>query len=550
MSGLRQALGAALWHLSDLVRADERSRSFRAKAYRRAVWSLDDLGPDLAEPPETMLSVPGIGPGVLKLIEEFRSSGRIAQLERLEGQYPHDVARLRRLPRMTPALLRSLKGELGVEVTADLIAAVESGGVTTLRGVGSPTAERWARILELAPSPEAVPAYQAAVLADSLRRHLFRHLGAETQIAGQLRRTDEWVDLIELIAEVGDFETAMSFLEETAVARLEGHTDRPGVSLRTHEGMSAHVHLAAPGRSGALLLEKTGPPGHTEPLLADIHDDTLTEVAIYARNGKMWIPPAARELGPDTAEEVVRMGQIRGDLHLHTDWSPDGRMGLVDVLSGAVDRGYEYVLITDHTSGLRFGGLDGQALSRQREDIETMRDRFPGLAVMHGAELNIARDGSLDIDEDGLSLLDMAVAGLHSNFDLDRAEQTDRVLRAMQHPVVRVLAHPTGRRIGIRPPVELDMEAVIVAASKNQVALEVNGHQDRLDLSAPLAAEAAAGGAMLVANSDAHRLGEMGNIANSVATMQKAGVGPGLVINTMPLDRLQAWVSRSGIVFG
>ena len=161
----RQAFGAALWRLSDLVRADERSRSFRAKAYRKAVWSLDDLPPHLGGPAEDMLAVPGIGPGVLRLIDEFRSSGEIALLERLENLYPRDVARLRKLPRMTPALLRSLKGELGVDRAADLVAAVGSGAVETLKGVGPTTAERWARALELAPSAKAVPAFEAAVLA-------------------------------------------------------------------------------------------------------------------------------------------------------------------------------------------------------------------------------------------------------------------------------------------------------------------------------------------------------------------------------------------------
>lgn len=538
----RQDLGAALWRLSDLVRADERSRSFRAKAYRRAVWALDDLAPDLSDPPEAMLTVPGIGSGVLRLIEEFRSHGRLELLDRLEALYPEDASRLRRLPRMTPALLRSLKGELGVERVTDLMGAVESGGVEALRGVGPTTAERWARTLELFPSPEAIPAFQAAVLADELGRHLRRHLGGEVWAAGSVRRSDEWAERIDLVAEVEDLEGARTFLEETAVARFSGHGDRDAVRLRTHDDVEVLVHPVPPDRVGVRLLEVTGPSDHADPLLAAIDDEPLTEPEIYERSGQVWVPPAARGLPTEMAAGVVRLEKVNGDLHLHTDASPDGRMSLFEILTKAVDHGYEYVLITDHTAGLRFGGLDGEGLLRQAREVEEIRPRFPDLAVLHGAELNIGRDGRLDIRDEVLSQLDLAVAGLHSNFDLDRSEQTARVLTAMEHPVVRVLAHPTGRRIGTRPAVDLDIEAVISSAVENRVALEVNGHRDRLDLSASLAAQAVAAGAMLAADSDAHRIGEMGNLANAVATMQKAGVRPASVVNALPLDRFREWV--------
>jgi DNA polymerase (family 10) len=220
-------------------------------------------------------------------------------------------------------------------------------------------------------------------------------------------------------------------------------------------------------------------------------------------------------------------------------------MSLDEILLEAVDRGYEYVLITDHTSELRFGGLGESGLDAQAIAIEALRANFPDLVVLHGAELNIARDGSLDIDEGALDRLDLAVAGLHSFFDLDRSEQTARVIRALDHPVVRVLAHPTGRRIGARPGIDVDIDSVIASAIANDVALEVNGHRDRLDLSASHAATAVAAGALLAANSDAHRIGEMGNVANAVATMQRAGVAPDAVVNSWPADRFISWVRRT-----
>ena len=546
MSTPRQDLGEALWRLSDMVRADERSRSFRAKAYRRAVWSLDDLAPDLSDPAEKALSIPGIGAGVLRLIEEFRETGQLDLLERLVKAYPGDVSRMRRLPRMTPTILRSLKGELAVDTSADLIAAIEAGGVEALRGVGPATAERWGRTLQLAPSDQAIPGYQATVLADALTRHFRRHVGAEFQVAGAVRRIDEWVESVDLVAGTNEVEAGGKFLEATAVARLIGHGPKGETVLQTHEGVRTRVHLVRPSEVGGRLLLETGPEWHAGELLADIDGNGLTEAEIYEENGRLWVPPAARALESEIAEVVVRTAQIKGDLHLHSELSPDGRMSLFEILAESVERDYEYVLITDHTTGLRFGGLDSAGLQLQSTLIEEARARFPDLLVLQGAELNIDRDGSLDIDDEALSRLDFAVAGLHSHFDLERSDQTARVLRAVSHPAVQVLAHPTGRRIGNRPAIDIDFDAVIAAAVENNVALEVNGHRDRLDLSAEHAALAVAGSAYLAANSDAHRIDEMGNIANAVATMQRAGVAPPSVVNTMPVGEFREWAGVAG----
>jgi DNA polymerase (family X) len=542
----RQDFGQALWRLSDLVRADERRRSFRAKAYRRAVWSLDDLAPDLSDPSEKALSVPGIGPGVLRLIEEFRASGELDLLERLTQLYPAESARIRRLPRMTPAILRALKGELGVDTTAELINAIEAGGVEALRGVGPATAERWAATLELAPSMTSIPSFQAYVLADALGKHLIRHLGGTVHAAGAVRRGEEWVETVDLVAGIDDVAAGHEFLQGTAVARFAGEGPAGEILLQTHEGAAAHVHLVRPAELGGKLLEVTGPDRHAGPLLAGIDAEGLTESEIYERNARLWIPPAARALDPEIAASVVRNGQIKGDLHLHTDLSPDGRMNLFEIAAEATDRGYEYILVSDHTIGLRFGGLDSAGLEGQRVLIEETRARFPDLLVLQGAELNIDRDGSLDVDDEALGRLDFAVAGVHSNFDLDRFEQTARVLKALSHPAVRVLAHPTGRRIGNRPAIDLDIDAVIAAAVENNVALEVNGHRDRLDVSAEHAALAVAGGAVLAANSDAHRIGEMGNVTNSVATMQRAGIPPSSVVNTMSVAAFREWAGVIG----
>ncbi len=541
-SGARRELGRSLWRLADLVQADERRRSFRAKAYRNAVWSLDHLSPDLQDSVETMRAVPGIGAGVVKLIEEFKTTDNIEQLDRLSRLYPKDVAKLRRLPRMTATMLKALKLDFGVEHASDLTTVIESGMAEEIRGIGPTTMERWLQTIQLTPF-DKVPDYQAFVLAQRLAHHLEGHVASAVRVAGEVRRVEEWVTALDLVAAGDAVDSIAAFLKLTAVADSSVVEADSSIWLTLHAGIPARVWTTLPEGLGVSMLRATGPAAHVDRVLQGSTTGFGSEEAVYQAGGLPWIPPAARDLPLDVASAVIQTKDIKGDLHLHTEWSPDGRMTISELCERAVERGYEYLVITDHTSGLRFGGLDGPSLIRQREDIDEVRDRFPGLTVLHGAELNADREGDLDIEDEFLELLDLAVVGLHSHFDLDELEQTRRLLRAMSHPIVRVIAHPTGRRLGIRPEIALDFDAVIAGAIEHSVALESNGHRDRLDLSAPLLARAIEAGALIAANSDAHRRGEMANVANAVATLQRAGATAAPVINTLPGDQFLAWVA-------
>lgn len=523
-----------LWRLADLVRVAETRRSFRSKAYRRAIWSLDDL-PALDVTDEDLLATPGIGPGVSALIREYRGSGVLRQLIPLEEAYPLEAPRLRRLPRMTPRMLRDLKAELGVETTADLVAAIESGAAATVRGAGGQTLELWRAVLDLAPDESAMPAHRAWVSASELVAHLTRHTGVRTEIAGEVRRVEEWVHRLDLVAVTEDPGSLAAFLETTAV--LDSYSGDEG---RTHDGLRVVVHVAAPEEAGSVLITATGPSRHLDQL-GDM-DPAATEEEVYAEAGMAWVPPPARGLDPETAARVVTVNDLQGDLHLHSAASPDGRMTLDEMCEMAIGLGYQYVLITDHTQGLGFGGLDEEAIVRQSEEIVALRSRHQGLTVFHGAELNIGQDGTLDLDDIALMQLDFAVAGVHSHFGLGSEEQTDRVVMALAHPKVRVLAHPFGRRIGIRPPLSIDMDRVIEAAVAHGVALETNGHRDRLDLPAEWVERAASAGAVFAANSDGHTLTEMRNIANAVATLQRAGIAPERVVNSWDVAKFKAWL--------
>jgi histidinol phosphatase-like PHP family hydrolase len=481
----RQQFARELWDLADLEAAASERRSFRSRAYRQAVWSLDDLSPDLGDPVEEMLVVPGIGEGVVSLILEFRESGSIRRLEKLRSELPAGAPLLRRLPRMRPDLLRRLKADLGVETATDLQAALDTGAAETVPGVGPATVAVWQDRTERELTVPGIPIPLALSFARQLRDHIQRHVGgADIAIAGAVARLDDRVDEIE----------------------YEGPPDQVGPFLAA----SALVHRRHPG---AIRFSTLGG-------------------AVSIRS------PAA-----EVTVAGLEVGDLCGDLHRHSDWSPDGHDSLASIVDGAIRRGFEYVAITDHASNLTFGGLSPEDLVRQRGEIDALSRETPFL-ILQGAELNIDRKGGVDYPDDVLATLDFRLAAVHSHFDLPEPEQTERVLATIHNPLIHAIGHPTGRRMGYRPPIRLDMRAVLEAAAATSTALEVNGHLDRLDLPAEYLSAAASLGVVFVANSDAHRHREWENLANAVTLLRKSGVSPDQVVNTWSAERLQRWLER------
>lgn len=487
MDNPRQRFARELWNLADLEAAASARRSFRSRAYRQAVWSLDDVASDLDAPGEEMLAVPGIGEGVVGLIREFRESGSIQRLERLRSELPGEAADLRRLPRMNPEMLRKLKRHLEVETVADLESVLETGAAETVPGVGPSTVAVWLDRIERELAVPGIPIPQALSFGLQLCDHITRHVaGAELAVSGAVARLDDRVDAIEL---AGSPEETVAFLATSAL--VSGH--EPGTARFLTLGGAVVIH-----------------------------------------------PPAA-----ETPVAGVAVEDLRGDMHRHSEWSPDGHDSIASIVERAIRRGFEYVAITDHAVDLALGGLSPDDLSRQQDEIEALARDRPGFLILQGAELNIGRDGSVDYSDDILERLDFRLAAVHSYFDLPEPEQTERVLAAVRHPLIHAIGHLTGRRIGHRPPIRLDMRPVLEAAAATSTALEVNGHIDRLDLPAELVRMAADLGAVFVANSDAHRHREWGNLANAVTVLRNGGVASDQVVNTWPVERLQRWLARS-----
>ena len=541
-----------MWSLADLVRAGATRREFRSRAYRQAVWSLDSLSDDLAEPLEEILLVPGIGPGVARLIAEFREEGAIAELGRLTATLPRGANRLRLLPRMTPNRLRWLKSELGVETPENLVHAISLGQLGNLKGVGDETARTWIGRLQSMP-PAGMTPLAAHNWAYRVVAHVERHvMGSELVVTGSIRRLDEWVPAIDLV--VAEAPPVFHFLAQSAI--VTGSVDlADGIRFDTL-GAAVKVHISAAGATAAAVFRTTGPRDHVEAVIRSMGDGqgiegVLTETDIYRSVGLAYVPPPARSGVLQVPSDLIGVEHLRGDLHLHSDWSPDGRQTIEELIEAARSRGLQYVAITDHAKGLRFGGLDEERIEQQRMTIERIRPRYPDIVILHGSELNIDRNGQVDFDDDLLDGLDFGLAAIHSLFTLNRDEQTGRLLTAIANPKVNVIAHITGRRIGTRPPIEFDTDRVLSAAAEHRTAIEVNGHLDRLDASADIVDRARRLGALFAANSDAHRRDELSNAGFSVAILQRGLVTHDLVVNAWNVDDLLHWTrGRSWVELG
>ena len=504
------------------------------------------------EPLEALLVVRASGPGVARLISEFRADGEIGELAQLSAGLPLEVNRLRLLPRMTPGRLRWLKAERGVENATDLIEVIRRGGLAELKGVGPDTAGTWLdRLNELSPAGLSPPfAHQ---WANRLLTHIERHVaGAKLTVTGSVRRLEEWVEVMDMVA--AGAEGVIPFMKQSAL--VTGFSNLDGaVAFDTLGGrLNIHSRKESGGTAPTVAIDiftTTGPGDHVDAVLRSIGDRAVlnrarSEADIYRAAGVRFVPAPARSANLDVPTELIEVEHLRGDLHVHTDWSPDGRQTIEELVEAARARGLNYVGITDHAKGLRFGGLDEKRIEQQRAAIEHLRPQYPDIVILQGSELNIDRDGNVDFDEDVLDQLDFTVAAVHSFFTLKRNEQTRRVLNVIANPKIDVIAHLTGRRIGIRPSIELDIEEILTAAVEHKTALEVNGHLDRMDVSAEIVARAVNMGALFAANSDAHRPHELANAAHSVGILQRGRVTRDRVINTWGADDLLDWArSRS-----
>jgi DNA polymerase (family 10) len=545
---------------------------FKPRAYEKAASAVESLDEPLAEidaeaGPKGLEGVSAVGKGIAAKIDELLRTGRIAKLEALRRKTPVDVLALTAIEGLGPRMVKALYDALSVRSPADLEKACRRGRVRSVPHFGARSEQRILRSIELQKQVVGrTPIGDALPLAREIAARLGEAAGVvEVAVAGSIRRGKETIgDLDFLVAAekpagVGEFFAAMPEVIHV-YARGESKT-----LVRLENGIDADLRAVPLESFGAALAYFTGSKSHNVALRRIARKRQLklneyglfrgrkriagrTEQELYAALDLPWIPPELREnRGEIEAAQAGRLprliaaGDLRGDLQVHSDWT-DGDASIEEMVRAARALGLEYIAITDHTRDLTIAnGNDEAQLLEQVRAIGKLDRKLRGFRVLTGAEVNIRRDGSLDIADEVLARLDVVGAAIHSHFRLSRQETTRRVIRAMENPHVDVLFHPTGRALGRRAPVALDIDAVIEAARRTGTVLEIDAIPDRLDLKDDHVRKAVEAGVALAIDSDAHDPSHLGFCDEYGLTVARRGWARKRdVLNTLPVDRLLA----------
>src|SRR3954449_215024 len=544
----------------------------RVVAYRNAAKDIREATASIEEMSHegTVTRLPGIGKTIAEKIATLLETGTIPSAEKLKAKYPPGLVEVTRLPGFGPKKARKLFDELGVKSLDDLRAAVEQERLRDVPGFGEKAEENVRQGARAGPAPTKKPRLllsRALSIGEALLGAIREHPAAErVELAGSARRWVETVKDLDFVATAHDAEAlADAFAELPLIGEV--HTKGvAGVKSVTHNGLPIDLRIVPPENFGNLLQHFTGSGKHNEALRTEavkrgfhvseygvIDDSTevthacATEEEVYELLGMQYIPPELREnrgelrAARDHAlPELVRLVDIRGDLHMHTVAS-DGRHTIEQMAEAARDRGYEYIAITDHSATHGFGNdVQADELRRQIELVHEADAAVEGIRILSGTEVNVLTDGTLDYEDDLLAQLDWIVASLHSSFRIGEEEQTERMVRAMEHPLVDMIGHPTGRLIERREPYALDIEAIAEAAVRTGTFLEINANPDRRDLNELNARRVVDAGVTVVIDSDAHWTRTLVNMQYGVATARRAWLTAENVANTRSWPELDA----------
>ena len=545
---------------------------FRVRNYSKAARSIRGWGDDIADlDVKALRAIPGVGASIAAKIAEYRETGSIAALDELREKIPPGVLELTRVPGLGPKRAVALNRDLGVESVDDLAAAIQAGRLDGLAGFGAKSEERIASGIEVyRQGRERVMLDVASHIATTMVAALSALPGCQRcAYAGSLRRMRETIGDVDILAAADDSAPLMAaFIAQPEVASVivSGPTK---TSIRIVGGLQVDLRVVQLDAWGAALQYFTGSQAHnvrvreiavrqklklSEYGLFDAVSGELivsrTEAEVYERLGMAWIPPAMRE---DTGEvqaalrgqlpALVTAADIRGDLHGHTDLT-DGVASLADMVAAARARGYDYYAITDHAPNLFMQRMTEEKMLAQREQVRRLGAQAGPMTLLHGTELNIAPDGSVDWDGEFLAGFDVCVASVHSHFELPKAEMTRRFITACENPRVNIIGHPLTRKIGRRPAVEVDLPELFAACARTGTALEVNSHPARLDLPSAHIRAARDAGVKFAIDTDAHSTGDLDNLRYGVGTAQRGWLTPDDVINTWPLPQLTEFLAK------
>lgn len=542
---------------------------FRVRSYRNAASVVEGYPERVAEiarnPERKLTEIPGIGKGIAAVIIEILERGSFDRRDELLEKYPPTALELLKIQGLGPKSIAGLIEHYRVSTIDDLEKICREQKLRELPRMGAKLEEKVLRsIAQYRRSAGRFLLSFAAETAAELTAYLAQADGVERIMpAGSLRRGKETVgDLDLLVTGPGAANALDLFVKNPKVSDVLGHGENKASARIGIEGLQVDVRALPEASYGAAMQYFTGSKEHNVALrtraqrlgytlneygLTDVTTGELvasrTEEEIYEALGLQWIPPELREnqgeieaAESDALPQLVELNQIRGDIHMHTT-ETDGRASLEEMAEAAAERGYEYIAITDHSKALAMAnGLDEKRVVAFARHVREINRNGLGIRVLSGIECDIRRDGSMDLADDALAELDLVIGSVHSHMNLESAEMTDRLLRAIECPHLKVFGHPTGRILLHRDPFPFDFERVAAEAAARGVCFEINASPERLDLHATLLRTAKAQGARFTISTDAHHPKHLANMRYGVLMARRGWLGPADILNTLSAE--------------
>ncbi|MEE2668730.1 MAG: DNA polymerase/3'-5' exonuclease PolX [Gemmatimonadota bacterium] len=579
-------IASILEELADLLEI-KGSNPFRIRAYRNAVRTIGGLTFPLSlmvAKEEDLTDLPAVGKDISSHIVELVRTGRLSRLEEVAGEVPRSLGQLVKLDGVGPKKAKKLWESLGVTTVDELEMALVGGRVEDLEGFGATSAAKIVRAIQ------DFRRYSGRFLisqVDGLIRAFLEYMREaptvqRIEVAGSYRRRQETIGDVDILAqaELPAREIMERFTTFNAVERIVSAGETRG-SVVLRSGLEVDLRIIPEVSFGAALHYFTGSKEHNVALRhlarrkglrvneygvfripkgADPTEATndigkriagKTEESVFEAVGVTWISPLLRENRGelDVAREgavpdLLTLDDIQADLHMHSTWS-DGKFSIEDMARACQARGYGYLAISDHSPALAMvGGITPEKAEDQWKEIGLVQERLDGITIFKSLEVDILRDGSLDMTDEVLEALDLVIISVHSLMDMDETTMTDRVIRAMQHPSVDIIAHPTGRLLGRREPFQLDTDEVLRAALDLDVAVEINANPNRLDLNDVQARRAKELGVKITINTDAHSTQGLDHMSYGVDQARRGWIERDDVLNTMTVDRFHRWLGR------
>ncbi|WP_351224741.1 DNA polymerase/3'-5' exonuclease PolX [Streptomyces sp. NPDC002133] len=569
MPRANEEIEALLQEYADLI-AITGGDAFRARSYEKAARAIGGYHADVSKlDAKGLQEIPNVGKSIADKVVEYLTTGQISAVEDRRRSVPSGVRELMTIPMLGPKKAMLLYQELEISSVDQLLDAIHEERLRDLKGFGEKTEANLLHGIALMQKAGNRILLNAAMdSAEQIIAELSRIEGCEgCTYAGSLRRMRETIGDIDILVAAeksAPFMEALGSLSYTAEVIAHGEKK---TSIRTTRGLQVDLRVLPPDSWGAGLQYFTGSKDHnirtreiavrhklklSEYGLFDAKSGkkitSRTEEEIYDRLGLPWIPPTLREDRGEIAAglrgelpDLVTEKDIRGDLHTHTDLT-DGLAPLEDMIAAAAERGYAYYAVTDHAPDLAMQRMTKEKMLAQRERVRALDRKHRGMRLLHGTELNIGPEGDVDWSDDFLADFDICVASIHSHFNQSRQQLTRRLVRACENPYVAIIGHPTTRRIGKRPGIDADFDAVFEACARTGTALEINAHPERLDLCDEDILRAKRYGVKFAVNSDSHSVTHLPYMRYGVATAQRGWLTEDDIINTWTLAKLRRFL--------